>query len=1797
MANEFVTRKGLISLGGVSFPYTQKTSDYIVTSEDYYVDCSGTFSVTLPISDSTNVGRLYVIKNSGSNQVTVFATASQLIDGSAIKSLIQYESLQIQSTGNNWVAIAPFFLSVGNGLSLEEDLVILGGTLSQNTTISGSASDYKLVFDSLSDFEVSGGTFSVNTTYITLTASDISINGSGTFSVNNTTKAQHIIPLANATYDLGTSSFEWRSLHVASGSVYVGGVTISSNNDAIAIHKLNLGTEANPTLLTASGSDIYVNGNIFSAGDSKTLLVAKDGAEFSSIKTAVDSINDATASNVYTVKVRSGLYYEEPFTIPSYVAVVGESSISTIIEATFSNQTLITLSDQSAIFDVQIQGCTGTGVAAVVYSSPTTPQTNAIAYVENVRFGTNYTHARVVGTTSTGNCIMQCSNVKYGGYPFTIGFQATNAGNGIGRMQLRNVTSTNGGITNTSGLIFAKADATGCGFIVNGCLLTRSVGSAAGVGFQVENGSFLRLTGVNFQRWSKAIYAPNDLGIPSIDAIALNFENNTTDVQIDNTKAIGKIQGTDNYSKTIISSTASIYVVNKDQKRIVVAKKGGDFSSIGDAVSSITDSSETNRYVIEVGPGVFRENLIDLSNRPYVSIVGSNIQTTQIIASASNHDLFKMGIANEISFLSINDVGTPGSGYAGIIADDSGDFSQVHKLSFYNCDVGIKVLSQTQETIFYGEYVDFNGTFSQAVCIDSQDSGFTAFANIENFYCFPGSTGSMAACVYNTGAQLDITVASLEGAGDDVALYVEDGGKLVVSSTDIKGYETGLLIPNIGTASIFNFSAVVIEDDVVNSLKIEQPFSRGFFQGSLYDHTTITTNSSDVYWQFIDRLDGELNITRKASVTFADGTTTDLTSLVFETGPMGVISGGEISISLGLTVSITSGYGYLETTNDSHKRIDWSTSLFQLPDNSSRYVYINENDILTSSSALPSIENNIVLGRVVTYNGQVLFIDNTRVDVKHADNKLNLFNRKAIGAIYESGSLVTQAVGSQSIDVSAGSYWFSEANFTPSGGATISFEQFYRDGSGGWIVSTTNSVTEQYDDNSGGLITMSASYFTKHTLYVVGESVDEKYLLVIGQVQYQNLVDAEDAPLPNPPTYFEDGVSSIASIYVKQGNGGILQIEDIRPVLGFKSSGVNATSDHGNLLGLSDDDHTQYLLVDGARSMTGNLLMGSNSISGVLQVNGVTVESHSSRHLPNGADPLATGIPSSVGTSNIEGTANAFARQDHIHTLGSNVVSDSNILAHTSSKITIVNKSQLNSSIAYTDQSNTFGNFTQKIQKDLLIGFTTTNYNSKLEIQSTAASASNTGIFVSTDNGTSDYGIRINTGDGATSSYGIYIQQNPGTSGVYGVIHSITGGVNPNTSNIGFSLYDDSIVRSKTGYISNLQLGSVSTGFYSLITDTDLESIGFKSDIFGTQPSATTYNFKATNETPNSTKYGLNITLLGATQTYGSSIKINGGEQTRGYYADLRDGDVAGLNTYAFMLESSVGFGNVYGNYFNFTGNATNYGSYIQFNNSSLFNYGLYVQNNPQISQCSNYGFYFDSQISTAGNNFGAYIYMTGPFGGGGTNSGVVIDTFGASINRALVVEQGSTIINNLSSPSSDFNIKGSTDDNLFYAKVNTQSIGIGTASPSYKLQVIGTVSTTGFRMTNGAQNEYVMVSDSSGNGIWTAKRLTTTSLTTTDSTITAATISIPQGYTTVVEVYVSATCSNSIWGAWKREVIVTNFSGSANVEFVNSQLDKQLGLIPTNLSFTCSSGDLLVNVTGTNSQTVNWITKYEKII
>ena len=149
MANEFIIRNGLKSLGGITFPITEINANYNVDTNDYLIDVTGnTITVTLPPAASID-GKNYVIKNSGSGVVTVATTSGQTIDGVSTKSLKNNDSIEVISDGSNWI------IAAGTG-TVTSSTTAKSGIVS-NSTWTGTPLNYQVIFTSAfpsSDYSV-----------------------------------------------------------------------------------------------------------------------------------------------------------------------------------------------------------------------------------------------------------------------------------------------------------------------------------------------------------------------------------------------------------------------------------------------------------------------------------------------------------------------------------------------------------------------------------------------------------------------------------------------------------------------------------------------------------------------------------------------------------------------------------------------------------------------------------------------------------------------------------------------------------------------------------------------------------------------------------------------------------------------------------------------------------------------------------------------------------------------------------------------------------------------------------------------------------------------------------------------------------------------------------------------------------------------------------------------------------------------------------------------------------------------------------------------------------------------------------------------------------------------------------------------------------------------------------------------------------------------------------------------------------------------------------------------------------
>ena len=87
---------------GATYRSVSATDAFVVG--DRIIDCTAnSFTVSLPAAG--NVGREYILKNSGSGVITLDADAAETIDGAATQTLVQYVSLTVVDDGTGWIIL------------------------------------------------------------------------------------------------------------------------------------------------------------------------------------------------------------------------------------------------------------------------------------------------------------------------------------------------------------------------------------------------------------------------------------------------------------------------------------------------------------------------------------------------------------------------------------------------------------------------------------------------------------------------------------------------------------------------------------------------------------------------------------------------------------------------------------------------------------------------------------------------------------------------------------------------------------------------------------------------------------------------------------------------------------------------------------------------------------------------------------------------------------------------------------------------------------------------------------------------------------------------------------------------------------------------------------------------------------------------------------------------------------------------------------------------------------------------------------------------------------------------------------------------------------------------------------------------------------------------------------------------------------------------------------------------------------------------------------------------------------
>jgi pectin methylesterase-like acyl-CoA thioesterase len=994
--------------------------------------------------------------------------------------------------------------------------------------------------------------------------------------------------------------------------------------------------------------------------DSNIINVAKRGGDYTSIKAAVDSITNASPTNIYLVKIGPGIFVENTITLSPGIFLLGYFLNATTIVPTSANSTVINLSDSAYVKDIYITGATGGSGIAINFQGTT----GLGALIRDCGFGNNTTNINVFGNAvETLLVIDRCSIIGNCTECFVI---TNNPGISV-RVSIDNTFYRD--IIAPVCINYLRASGLGIVINVTSCItiVTTVAGNKC---YNINDGVDFRITGSSISGFDNSIYVqPGSTNPCSVNGSGILLINSGTyDIYIGSANTIGSWTGATIYTKVRIPDNCIFFLYGTDATIVTVQKSGGDFTSIATALAAITDATSIKRYVINLGAGTYTEPEIVM--KQYISIQGAG-RSTVVQPDNTNHHVIRGCDFSEIDGIIITGAGT---GYAAIYQETATGalntalicrnvlfgINDIHVWAYGNVGEAHVIIFNTR----YGGTAQFNKGFlannnnnsvaSKITIIGTTSQDFTS--PLPQYVCYASGTN----CTISVNGFNIIHNSSSPVEAGTVGFQVDNGALIRLVACTVRGFETAIHSINAGSAPQIVAAGCTVTN-CTNDVVIDHPSTTGSINISA-SRVKTSVNGTPPISIFLTDPDNT-GIVFSGPFYYSDAnfnTLTDVSHLMTQTPTMGVLSGGVLSVSSGLTLMVASGTGYNDVLGADVVYQVWSNSTIALPANSTVYVYFNSNEILSYSSSYPDSKFNIVLGQVSTNATDIIYIQQTPLNAHHWSNNASTMLRNAIGPVYSSGSQVAE-VGTRQLNVTQGLYYYSSNQFIPVGANPATFNIYYRSAVAGIYTAIANQTTvpnTSYDDGSGTLVPITAGFYVKHLLCLLG-GPSEVYALIYAQAEYISQGAAEAASLPISPSFITSAFVNVASIVVQQGTTNIISFIDERPRIGFASSSVTGTiTVHGDLLGLSANDHPQYLLVDGsAPGMTGNLNMNGNNIVAPGLYNGFNVSAHASRHAFNGADPLSPALAANIAEISdsvaFAGTNNALIpRADHQHPHG-----------------------------------------------------------------------------------------------------------------------------------------------------------------------------------------------------------------------------------------------------------------------------------------------------------------------------------------------------------------------------------------------------------------------------------------------------------------------------------------------------------------------------------------------------------------
>ena len=303
-------------------------------------------------------------------------------------------------------------------------------------------------------------------------------------------------------------------------------------------------------------------------------------------------------------------------------------------------------------------------------------------------------------------------------------------------------------------------------------------------------------------------------------------------------------------------------------------------------------------------------------------------------------------------------------------------------------------------------------------------------------------------------------------------------------------------------------------------------------------------------------------------------------------GAMG--TGGDLTLTGGITFSVSAGYGYAKDPLDNTILIEWTDPITgSAVANGDNFIYINYLGQIVQQSTRDSA-NHIYVGYIRTGfgNTQVVGYSPVKFTIKDYYFHLSKFITTGIGTIVEEGCNLSLQAFPNNLKVTLGSgiLWIDLTDKAIPDAST--FTKLFETSDFGFIpdtVTAANTINNAYinvrtNDHLTALVPMTTGYYKKDLFFITPEGA---LYYVYATEEYATGELAIAASIPQVPEQIKHSVARVGAVIIQQGATSVVDIYDIRPMFSklFQTgtpSSPTTVINHGDLIGLNDDDHGLY---------------------------------------------------------------------------------------------------------------------------------------------------------------------------------------------------------------------------------------------------------------------------------------------------------------------------------------------------------------------------------------------------------------------------------------------------------------------------------------------------------------------------------------------------------------------------------------------------------------------------------------------